>query len=118
LSHHSNLDENKARFAVLNRYHVGLLAYLLSKLAALPDGDGNLLDHSMLLYGSGMSDGNEHNHNPLPVLLAGRAGGALEGGRDLRHAPDTTMSNLLLAMLHKLGIERERFGDSTAPLSI
>jgi hypothetical protein len=118
LSHHSNLEENKARFAVLNRYHIGLLAYLLSKLAALPDGDGSLLDNSMILYGSGMSDGNEHNHNPLPVLLAGRAGGALDGGRHLRHAPDTTMSNLLLAMLHKLGIERDSFGDSTAPLSI
>jgi hypothetical protein len=118
LSHHSNLDENKARFAVLNRYHVGLLAYLLEKLDALPDGDGSLLDHSMILYGSGMSDGNEHNHNPLPVLLAGRAGGALQGGRHLRHAPDTTMSNLLLAMLHKLGIERESFGDSTGALPI
>jgi hypothetical protein len=118
LSHHSNLDENKARFAVLNRYHVGLLAYLLEKLDALPDGDGSLLDHSMILYGSGMSDGNEHNHNPLPVLLAGRAGGALQGGRHLRHAPDTTMSNLLLAILHKLGIERESFGDSTGALPI
>jgi hypothetical protein len=72
----------------------------------------------MVLYGSGMSDGNEHNHNPLPVLLAGRAGGALEGGRHLRHSPDTSMSNLLLAMLHKLGIERESFGDSTGALSI
>jgi hypothetical protein len=118
LSHHSNLDENKARFAVLNRYHVGLLAYLLGRLEASPDGDGSLLDHSMVLYGSGMSDGNEHNHNPLPVLLAGRAGGALEGGRHLRHSPDTSMSNLLLAMLHKLGIERESFGDSTGALSI
>ena len=118
LSHHSNLDENKAKFAVLNRYHVSLLAYLLEKLEALPDGDGSLLDHSMILYGSGMSDGNEHNHNPLPVLLAGGAGGALEGGRHLRHTPDTTMSNLLLAMLHKLGIEEQSFGDSTEALSI
>jgi len=118
LSHHSNLEENKARFAVLNRYHTGLLAHFLEKLATLPDGDGSLLDNSMLLYGSGMSDGNEHNHSPLPVLLLGGAGGALEGGRHLRHAPDTTMSNLLLAMLHKLGIERESFGDSTGPLSI
>ncbi len=118
LSHHSNLEENKAKFAVLNRYHVGLLAYLLAKLDALPDGDGSLLDNSMMLYGSGMSDGNEHNHHPLPVVLAGRAGGALDGGRHLRHAPETTMSNLLLAMLHKLGIERESFGDSTDPPAI
>lgn len=118
LSHHSHIEENKAKFAVLNRYHVGLLAYLLDKLDNAPDGDGSLLDHSMVLYGSGMSDGNEHNHNPLPVVLAGAAGGALAGGRHLRHSPDTSMSNLLLAMLHKLGIERESFGDSTGVLAI
>ena len=118
LSHHSHVEENKARFAVLNQYHVGLFAYLLGKLDSLPDGDGSLLDNSIVLYGSGMSDGNEHNHAPLPIVLAGGAGGALEGGRHLRHAPDTTMSNLLLAMLHKLGIEQESFGDSTGPLSI
>jgi hypothetical protein len=118
LSHHSHVEENKAKFAVLNRYHVGLLAYLLEKLDALPDGDGSLLDNSMVLYGSGMSDGNEHNHGPLPIVLAGGAGGALAGGRHLRHEPDTTMSNLLLAMLHKLGIEQESFGDSTSALAI
>jgi hypothetical protein len=103
---------------VLNRYHVGLLAELLTKLEALPDGDGSLLDHSLILYGSGMSDANEHNHSPLPILLAGSAGGALEGGRHLRNAPDTSMSNLLLAVLHKLGIEQPGFGDSTGPLAI
>jgi hypothetical protein len=118
LSHHSHIEENKAKFAVLNRYHVGLLAYLLGKLDSLPDGDGSLLDNSMVLYGSGMSDGNEHNHGPLPVVLAGGAGGALAGGRHLRHEPETTMSNLLLAMLHKLGIEQESFGDSTGALAI
>ena len=118
LSHHSNIEANKARFAVLNRYHVGLLAYLLSKLEASPDGDGSLLDHSMVLYGSGMSDGNQHNHGPLPIVLAGRAGGALTTGRHLRNQDGTTMSNLLLAMLHKLGIGAEKFGDSTGPLAI
>jgi hypothetical protein len=118
LSHHSHIEENKQRFAVLNRYHVGLLTYLLEKLDSLPDGDGSLLDNSVVLYGSGMSDGNEHNHNPLPVLLAGRAGGTLEGGRHLRHDPDTSMSNLLLALLHKLGIEHDSFGDSTGALSV
>ena len=118
LSHHSHVEENKAKFAVLNRYHVGLFADLLTKLDTLPDGDGSLLDHSLLLYGSGMSDGNVHNHNPLPILLAGLAGGALEGGRHLRNSPDTSMSNLLLAVLHKFGIEQETFGDSTGPLAI
>jgi len=118
LSHHSHVEENKAKFAVLNRYHVGLLTGLLAKLDALPDGDGSLLDNSLVLYGSGMSDGNEHNHHPLPILLAGRAGGALEGGRHLRHSSDTSMSNLLLAMLHKLGIDEPSFGDSTGALAI
>lgn len=118
LSHHSNLQENKDRFAVLNRYHVGLLAYLLAKLDTLPDGDGSLLDHALVLYGSGMSDGNEHNHSPLPIVLAGGAGGRLEGNRHIAAAPETTMSNLLLAMLHTLGIEQESFGDSSKPLAI
>ena len=118
LSHHSHIDENKAKFAVLNRYHIGLLAELLEKLDALPDGDGTLLEHSVLLYGSGMSDGNEHNHDPLPILVAGNAGGALAGGRHLRFEPGTTMSNLLLALLQKLDVEIETFGDSTGTLSI
>jgi hypothetical protein len=118
LSHHSNVRENQDRFAVLNRYHVGLLAYLLGKLQAIPDGDGTLLDHSMVLYGSAMSDGNQHNHGPLPIILAGGASGRLTGGRHIRNTPDTTMSNLLLAMLDKLGVPTEKFGDSTGMLSI
>ncbi len=118
LSHHSNLRENMDRFAVLNRYHVTLFTYLLEKLKSIPDGDGTLLDHSMLLYGSAMSDANQHNHGPLPIVLAGGASGALKGGRHIRHAKDTTMSNLLLAMLDKLGIPTEKFGDSTGMLQI
>ena len=118
LSHHSNVRENQDRFAVLNRYHVTLVAYLLEKLRTTPDGDGTLLDHSMILYGSAMSDGNQHNHGPLPIVLAGGASGALKGGRHLRNPGDTTMSNLLLAMLDKLGTPAERFGDSTGMLSL
>jgi hypothetical protein len=118
LSHHSNLRENMDRFAVLNRYHVTLFTYLLEKLKSIPDGDGTLLDHSMVLYGSAMSDANQHNHGPLPIVLAGGASGALKGGRHIRHAKDTTMSNLLLAMLDKLGIPTEKFGDSTGMLQI
>jgi uncharacterized protein DUF1552 len=118
LSHHSNIRENQDRFAVLNRYHVGLLAYLLDKLQKTPDGDGTLLDHSMVLYGSAMGDGNQHNHYPLPIVLAGGASGQLKGGRHIRNTPETTMSNLLLAMLDKLGIPTEKFGDSTGMVSI
>ena len=118
LSHHSNIRENQDRFAVLNRYHVGLLAYLLDKLQKTPDGDGTLLDHSMVLYGSAMGDGNQHNHYPLPIVLAGGASGRLKGGRHIRNTPETTMSNLLLAMLDKLDIPSEKFGDSTGMVSI
>jgi hypothetical protein len=118
LSHHSNLRENMDRFAVLNRYHVSLFTYLLNKLQSIPDGDGTLLDHSLVLYGSAMSDGNQHNHGPLPIVLAGGASGALKGGRHLRNPKDTTMSNLLLAMLDKLSVPTEKFGDSTAMLQI
>ncbi len=118
LSHHSNNEDNKARFAQINRYHVSLLAYFLDKLNNLPDGDGTLLDNSLVMYGSGMSDGNSHNHDPLPVVLAGRAGGALEGNRHLVFPEQTNMSNLLVALLGKLGIAQDSFGDSTAPLTI
>jgi hypothetical protein len=118
LSHHSNNEDNKARFAVLNRYHTGLFAYFLDKLARLPDGDGSLLDHALILYGSGMSDGNSHNHDPLPIVLAGRAGGALEGNRHIVQRQLTPMSNLLLALLGKMGCPEASFGDSTAPLGI
>ena len=118
LSHHSNVQENKDRFAVLNRYHVTLFAYFLEKLRSTPDGDGSLLDHSMVLYGSGMSDGNQHNHTDLPIILAGGASGRLKGGRHIRNPKDTAMSNLLVAMLDKLDVRTDKFGDSTGMLQI
>lgn len=118
LSHHSNLKENMDRFSLINRYHVTLFTHLLQKLQAIPEGDGNVLDHSMILYGSAMSDGNQHNHDPLPIILAGGASGKLKGGRHIRNPKNTTMSNLLLAMLDKLGIRTESFGDSTAMMQI
>jgi len=117
-SHHSDVRENMDRFAQINRYHASLLGYLLEKMKATPDGDGSLLDHSMVLYGSAMSDGNKHNHDPLPVLLAGGASGQLKGGRHLRYSKHTTMSNLLLAMLDKVGVPMDNFGDSTGKLEI
>jgi hypothetical protein len=118
LSHHSNDRSNKDRFAVLNRYHIQKLAYFLERLNATPDGDGTLLDHSLVLYGSALSDGNEHNHEPLPLLLAGGASGTLAGGRHIQVAPHTTMSNLLLAVLDKFGVQKDKFGDSTGVLTI
>ena len=117
-SHHSNNRANMDKFALINRYHVQMLAYFLDKLKSTPDGDGTLLDHSLVLYGSSMSNGNQHDHDPLPVILAGAAAGQLKGGRHMQYTPHTPMSNLLLAVLDKLGIQAERHGDSTAKLEI
>jgi hypothetical protein len=117
-SHHSNERKNMDQFAVINRYHIKMLAAFLQKLQATPDGDGTLLDHAMILYGSSLSDGNEHNFDPLPVLLAGGASGRLRGGRHVRYAPHTPMANLLLAMLHTLEVPAESIGNSTAPAEL
>jgi hypothetical protein len=118
LSHHSNMQENKDRFAQLNHYHVGLFAGFLERLRETPDGDGTLLDHAMVLYGSGMSDGNQHNHTDLPIVLAGGASGRLAGDRHLMHPTDTPMANLLVAMLDKLGVEVDALGDSTGSIPL
>jgi hypothetical protein len=117
-SHHSNNRANMDKFALINKYHVEMLAYFLDKLKSTPDGDGNLLDHSMVLYGSSMSNGNQHDHDPLPIVLAGGASGQLTGGRHVTYAPHTPMSNLLLSMLDKLGIQADTHGDSTGKLEI
>ncbi len=117
-SHHSNIRSNMERFAQINKYHVQMLAYLLEKLKSVKDGDGTLLDHSIVLYGSSMSNGNQHDHDPLPVLVAGGASGRLKGGRHIKSAPHTPMSNLLLSVLDKLDVHEEKFGDSTVPLAL
>jgi hypothetical protein len=117
-SHHSNERKNMDQFAVINQYHIRMLTYFLERLRSTPDGDGTLLDHSMILYGSSLSDGNEHNFDPLPVVLAGGASGRLTGGRHLRYAAHTPMSNLLLSMLDKVGARVDSIGDSTGPLDI
>ncbi len=117
-SHHSNVRANMDRFALINQYHVKTLAYFLDKLQKTPDGDGTLLDHSTVLYGSSMSNGNQHDHDPLPIVVAGGAAGQLKGGRHLTFAPHTPMSNLMLALLDKHGVHQEKFGDSTGKLDI
>jgi hypothetical protein len=117
-SHHGNNRANMDKYALINKYHVQMLAYFLGKLQATPDGDGNLLDHSMILYGSSMSNGNQHDHDPLPLILAGGASGKLNGGRHLKFAPHTPASNLLLSMLDKLGVHQDKHGDSTGKLEV
>jgi hypothetical protein len=119
LSHHSEVPANIERYARLNAYHTSTtLAYFLAKLRDTPDGDGTLLEHSLVLYGSGRSNSNQHDHEPLPIFVAGGASGALRGGRHLRAGAGTPMSNLLAALLQKLGVDAERFGDSTGVVAL
>lgn len=119
LSHHSEKSVTIEEFARLNRYHVGVAAYFLEKLRSTPDGDGNLLDHSLVLYGSPMADGNRHSHKQLPLFLAGHANGQLKGNLHLKAPRSTPMANVLLTALHKLGVDDiDRIGDSTGTLAL
>jgi hypothetical protein len=116
-SHHQNNPARLENLTKINTYHVSLLAHFLEKLRSTPDGDGNLLDHSLVLYGSGMSNSNIHNHSPLPVLVAGGAAGKMKGGRHLKYPENTPMANLLLTILDKAGVPQESVGDSTGLLT-
>ena len=117
-SHHANAPDRMDSFALINKYHVQMFEYFVAKLAASPDGDGTLLDHSMMLYGSSMSNGNQHDHGPLPLVLVGGASGQLQGNRHIVAPQPTPMSNLLLSLLDKVGVRQESFGDSTGRLEI
>jgi hypothetical protein len=117
-SHHGEIPAHIATFAKLNKYHASLVAYFAEKLKNTPDGDGNLLDHSLVLYGSPMGDSNVHNHKRLPVLLVGHANGAVRGNNHVRVADGTPFANVLLTMTNKLGMNMDRIGDSTGMLSI
>jgi len=117
-SHHSHVESNKLKFATLNQYHITQLAKFAKKLAETPDGEHSLLDNTVVLYGSSLSDGNEHNFDPLPVLLLGKAAGKLEGGRHLRFPDQTPMANLLLSLLHVLDVPQQSLGDSTGTLAV
>ena len=116
-SHHQNRPEKIDKLAKIQNYHVGLFANFLGKLQKIQDGDGSLLDHSVLLYGSNMSNSNVHNHFPLPNLLVGGAAGQLKGGRHLKYDDHTPMTNLLMTMLDKAGVRQEVLGDSTGRLA-
>jgi hypothetical protein len=116
-SHHQNNPERLAQLAKINTFHVSLVSHFLDRLKATPDGDGTLLDHSLVLYGSAMSNSNVHNHGPLPVLVAGGANGRMKGGRHLAYPENTPMSNLLVSILDKASVPQEHVGDSTGTLS-
>ena len=115
-SHHQNDPAKLEKLAKINTFHMQQFAYFLDKLQSTPDGDGTLLDHSMLIYGSGISDGNIHFHMDLPVVMVGGGGGTLKGGRHLRYANDAPLTNLYVSVLGKLGVPVEQFGDSTGKL--
>ena len=117
LSHHGNDPKKQAKIRTINRFHVTQLAYLLEKLKAIPEGHGTLLGRCMIVYGSGNSDGNQHNHDNLPILLAGKGGGTLRTGRHLRYPRETPLNNLWLAMLDRLGVKVPSLGDSTGRLT-
>jgi hypothetical protein len=113
LSHHGNNAQLIAKLIKVDTYNAQTFGYYLEKLASTPDGDGSLLDHVTIIYGSGMSDGNRHNHHNLPTLLVGGGSGTIKGSRHLRYPEDTPVTNLFLTVLDKLGVPAESIGDST-----
>jgi hypothetical protein len=117
-SHHGENPAKIDEFAKLNRYHVGLLPYFFDKLKNTPDGDGNLLDHTMVMYGSPMGDSNAHNHIKVPLFLMGHANGLLQGNTHVMEKDGTPMANVLLSIMHKLGVNVDRIGDSTGEVNI
>jgi len=116
VSHHRNDPELIAKKAKIDTYHVQLLTYFLEKLKATPDGDGSLLDHSLIMYGGGMGNGNLHRHTDLPCLLAGKLGGQFQTGHHVAYTDNTPMSNLLVTILDKVGVPVGKIGDSTGVL--
>ena len=117
-SHHRQDPEQIEDFALINRHHIDVLTHFLDRLRNTPDGDGNLLDHSLILYGSPMGDSNVHGHKRVPFVLAGHASGRVQGNLHVRARDDTPQANALLTVLHKLGVRDEIFGDSTGVFSI
>ncbi|OAI52324.1 hypothetical protein AYO44_04760 [Planctomycetaceae bacterium SCGC AG-212-F19] len=116
LSHHENNPKKKEKIRDINKFHVRQLAYILTKMKAIKEGDGTLLDHCMIAYGSGNSDGNRHNHDDLPILVAGHGCGTIKTGRHIRFANNTPLNNLWLSLLDRMSIKMQALGDSTGSL--
>jgi hypothetical protein len=117
-SHHAETAAGVEDFAKINRYHVSLVGYFLDKLKKTPDGDGNLLDHSLVLYGASLGNANVHNHKRVPFVLAGKACGAVKGNLHVRTKEETPQGNGLLTILQALGCPDQSIGDSTGVVSI
>ncbi|MEL6895282.1 MAG: DUF1552 domain-containing protein, partial [Planctomycetota bacterium] len=118
LSHHGKSKEKQKKIATINRFHIQQFGYLLEKLSSVSEGRGSLLDNCMVLYGSGISDGDRHNHDDLPILLAGRAGGAVRPGNQVVFPKNTPLCNLYVWMLQQAGCDVIQFGDSNGSLKI
>lgn len=118
LSHHRNDPANLAKLTKIQTYHLRLFAQFIAKLQSTSDGDGSLLDHSLILYGAGIADSNRHTHEKLPILLVGKGNGSVRTGRHIALGKDTPVTNLLLAMLDRANVRLERLGDSTGVLDI
>jgi hypothetical protein len=118
-SHHQDRDDRITEYAKINKYHVSMLPYFLEKLKNTPDGESNLLENTLLVYGSPMGNSNVHNHKRCPLILAGHAGGALKGGLHVKAADGTPMANALLTVAHALGLDdMKSLGDSTGPMDL
>jgi hypothetical protein len=115
LSHHGGDAHKQKQLAVINRFHADQVAYFLNRLDSIQEPDGTLLDNSMIVYGGGISDGDRHNHDNLPILLAGGGAGTLKQGRHLRFTRETPLNNLFVSMLDRMGVHAETIGDSTGP---
>ena len=118
VSHHQNVPEQIEKHAKINTYHVSLFAGFLETLRNTPDGDGNILDHSMILYGSGMSNGNVHSHDILPAVIAGGAAGRLKGNRHVKVPLLTPLANVLVSLLDKAGVPTDHLGDSSGRVDL
>lgn len=117
LSHHGRNKDKQAKIRQINRFHITQLAYFLERLASKREGDKSLLDSCMVVYGSGISDGDRHNHDDLPILVAGSGGGSLTPGRHIRYPKETPLTNLYVSLIDRMGAKVERFGDSTGALA-
>ncbi len=117
-SHHQEKPERLADYQKINTYHVSMLPYFLSKLKNIAEGDSNLLERSLILYGSPMGDSNLHNHRRLPLIMMGHANGELKGNRHIEAPDGYPMANVWLSVLNKLGVEKEKFSDSTGAMEL
>ena len=118
MSHHGNNPEKMKNYTKLNTYHVETLTYYLNKLKSIPDGDSNLLDNTMVLFGSGMSDGNIHNNYNVPVIVVGGQALKVKGNRHAKYPKGTPLANLMLGVMDRYGVQRDKFGDSTSEIDL